>query len=299
MRHRHQAPHQAGERPTDPDAPPASTEDARRGGKRETFWTGYKVHVSENCEHPGTDTGRPNLITSVVTTDASVPDVAMTEPIHRMLDRRGLLPAENYLDSGYPSTELISQSATEFGIALITPGAGDHSPQARAGAGFDRAAFAIDFDRQQATCPQGHTSSSWNPATQRGTDTIVITFGTATCGPCPVRDQCTTSQTRRRQLTVHPRAIHEAQRAACADQETTDWQTKYALRAGVEGTLRQGIAMTRLRRTRYRGLAKTHLNHVFSALTLNLIRLDAWCNGHPLDRTRTNHLARIELPLAA
>jgi hypothetical protein len=45
---------------------------------------------------------RPNLITNVATTDASVPDVAMTEPIHRMLDRRGLLPGEHYLDSGYP-----------------------------------------------------------------------------------------------------------------------------------------------------------------------------------------------------
>src|SRR6266487_1453364 len=45
-----------------------------------------------------------------------------------------------------------------------------------AGAGFDRAAFTIDFDARQATCPQGRTSSSWNPVAQRGTDTIVITF---------------------------------------------------------------------------------------------------------------------------
>jgi hypothetical protein len=50
---------------------------------------------------------------------------------------------------------------------------------------------------------------------------------------------------------------------------------------------------------RYRGLAKTHLEHVFSAVALNLLRLDAWWNGHPLDRTRTTHLARLELSLAA
>jgi hypothetical protein len=278
--------------------------DARCGGKRDTFWNGYKVHVSETCERPHTDqtepaSRRPHLITTVATTDGSVPDVAMTEPIHQMLDRRGLLPAEHYLDSGYPSAELISRSATDFGIALITPVLADHSPQARAGAGFDRAAFAIDFDSHQATCPQGQTSSSWSPATQRGTDTIVITFASATCGPCPVREQCTTSQTRRRQLTVHPRAVHEAQRAARADQETQDWQRKYALRAGVEGTIHQGIAVTDLRHTRYRGLAKTHLKHVFSAVALNLIRLNAWWNDHPLDRTRTSHLARLELTLAA
>lgn len=32
---------------------------------------------------------------------------------------------------------------------------------------------------------------------------------------------------------------------------------------------------------------------------LNLIRLDAYFNGLPLDRTRTSHLARLELALAA
>jgi hypothetical protein len=193
----------------------------------------------------------------------------------------------------------MSKSLADFGVTLITPLLADHSPQAKAGAGFDRAAFTIDFDREQATCPQGQTSASWSPTTQRGTDTIVITFATTTCGPCPVRDQCTTSQKRRRQLTVRPRAVHEAQRAARADQETQNWQTKYALRAGVEGTIHQGIAVTDLRHTRYRGLAKTHLQHVFSAVALNLIRLDAWWNGHPLDRTRTSHLSRLELGLAA
>ncbi|MGI8313136.1 IS1182 family transposase [Saccharopolyspora hattusasensis] len=284
--------------------------DARWGGKRDTFWNGYKVHFSETCRRPSTQpepepepadatVSRPNLITNVATTDASVPDVAMTEPIHQALDRRGLLPGEHYLDSGYPSAELIVSSVTDFGVTLITPVLADHSPQARAGAGFDRTRFTIDFDREQATCPQGQTSSTWNPATQRGTDTIVITFATATCGPCPVREQCTTSRTRRRQITVHPRAVHEAQRAARADQETKDWQAEYALRAGVEGTIRQGIAVTDLRHARYRGLAKTHLQHVFSAVALNLIRLDAWWNGHPLDRTRTSHLTRLEHALAA
>ncbi|MER6114195.1 transposase [Streptomyces hirsutus] len=57
--------------------------------------------------------------------------------------------------------------------------------------------------------------------------------------------------------------------------------------------------VTGIRRARYRGLHKTHLEHVFSAVALNLIRLDAWWNGHPLDRTRTSHLAQLDLDLAA
>ena len=53
------------------------------------------------------------------------------------------------------------------------------------------------------------------------------------------------------------------------------------------------------RRARYRGLAKTRLDHVFMACGSNLLRLEAFWNGTPLDRLRTSHLARLELSLAA
>ena len=293
--------------------------DARWSVKRDTFWNGYKVHVTETCGTggardgcavAGSDSGSnghgggqaaplPHLITSVETTDATVPDNQMTGPVHARLAGRGLLPAEHYVDSGYPSAELLVSSLAGFGIALVTPMLADTSSQARAGAGYDRTAFAIDFDAQQATCPQGHASSSWNPVTQRGTGTIVITFAKGTCRPCPVRAQCTTSAAGRRQLTVHPRQVHEAQLAARAAQDTRDFQARYALRAGVEGTIRQGVAVTGMRHARYRGLAKTRLEHANAAAALNLIRLHAWWNGHPLDRTRTSHLARLELALAS
>ena len=193
----------------------------------------------------------------------------------------------------------MTRSHTEFGIELITPLLSDQSPQPKAGAGFDRASFTIDFDHQQATCPQGHTSSSWNPVRQRGADTIVISFPTTTCGSCPVREQCTTSRTQRRQLTVHPRDIHTAQHQARAAQDTAPWQATYALRAGVEGTIHQAVAVCDIRQARYRGLRKVHLQHVFSAAALNLIRLHAYWNNHPMDHTRTSHLARLELSLAA
>ena len=177
----------------------------------------------------------------------------------------------------------------------------DQSHQARAGAGYDWAGFTIDFDTERARCPQGQTSTWWNPVTQRGTDAIVIKFAAGTCRGCPVREQCTrsASPTYGRQLTVPPREIHHAQAAARATQNTPDWQARYARRAGVEGTVRQAVAVTGTRRARYRGLPKTRLEHVYSAVALNLIRLDAYWNGHALDRTRTSHLTRLELALAA
>ena len=87
-------------------------------------WGGYKVHFTETCDAPGTrrrrkrgqrDAGhrqegrgdRPNLITGVATTEATVADAAMTTPVHQQLEERRLLPGEHLVDSGYPSAELI------------------------------------------------------------------------------------------------------------------------------------------------------------------------------------------------
>ena len=41
------------------------------------------------------------------------------------------------------------------------------------------------------------------------------------------------------------------------------------------------------------------LDHNVKAAALNLIRLDAWWNGEVLDPSRTSHLSRLELALAA
>ncbi|MET9647668.1 IS1182 family transposase [Streptomyces syringium] len=284
--------------------------DARYGTKQDLHWTGYKLHISEVCQLPGPDDevprpGRrarptvPNMITHVATTDATVPDVKLVEPVHQALADRGLLPAEHYLDSGYASAELIVGAQAALGITLVTPLLTGTSRQYRENAGYHREAFAIDWDARRATCPQGATSRFWSPAKQKGRDVIVVRFDQADCGPCPVRAECTNATRWGRQLTLRPRPLHELIHANHIAQEDQDWRAKYALRAGVEGTIRQAMAVTGTRRARYRGLGKTRLEHVYSAVALNLIRLDAWWNGQPLDHTRTSHLARLDLTLAA
>jgi hypothetical protein len=90
----------------------------------------------------------------------------------------------------------------------------------------------------------------------------------------------------------------EARAAARAAEKTIPFQADYARRAGVEGTMHQA-ASHGARRARYRGLPKTRLDHVYMACALNLLRLEAYWNGTPLDRRRTTHLARLELHLAA
>jgi hypothetical protein len=274
--------------------------DARWAAKGDDlYWNGYKVHLTETCHDPDeasqTDPPTPNLITNVQTTASTVPDVNATTPIHQALHERGLTPGEHYLDSGYPSAQTITTALASYGITLVTPALLDYSAQARAGTGFDKAAFTIDWDARQATCPQGNTSASWSPTRQRGTDVIVVKFGAHACDPCPARAQCTTAKRSRRQLTLHPHQLHQALARARAEQTTTTWQDKYALRAGVEGTIHQAITVTGIRHARYRGQPKVHLQQVFSAIALNLIRLHAWWTGHPLDRSRTSHLTHLDL----
>jgi transposase len=286
--------------------------DARYGVKGDLWWTGYKLHLSESCQdraEAGTDgTGEsagkqgrppvPNLITHVATTDATVPDNVMTAPINQALVERELGPAEHYMDSGYAAADLIADAARD-GIALITPLLGDTSRQARERSGYDRGAFTVDWHSKQVTCPQGRTSDHWNPCRQRDTQAVVVRFNLGTCRPCPVREQCTSSRLSGRQLTLRSRELHELAQANRAAQQDKSWQAKYALRSGVEGTIAQAVNVTGSRRARYRSLPKVHLEHVYSAVAINLIRLDAWWNDRPLDHGHTSQLTRLNYTLTA
>lgn len=299
---------------------------ARWAAKRDTFWLGYKLHITETCDDPPACTcppadgehddppgdrpdsrrhGKgceqlvfPNLITDVATTDATVTDNQMTAPIHDTLTARNLKPGRHYTDSGYLSAAIVVAAHTLRGITLIGPLLADTSAQARAGNGYARTDFTIDYDTRTVTCPQGRTSQTWTHCTQRGQTAAVATFSTTDCGPCPAREQCTTSSKKRRQLTLLPRELAEAQTAARAAETTISFRADYARRAGVEGTMNQA-AHHGARRARYRGLPKTQLEHVYMATALNLIRLHAYWTDTPLDRQRTSHLARLEFDLAA
>src|SRR6266700_3147615 len=296
--------------------------DARWGVKREEFCLGYKLHITETCDDAPPCTCRPaaaahqaaggghsrehdkgcarlvfpNLITHVATTDATVTDNQVTSAIHDDLTAKNLAPGRHYLDSGYLSAALVVSALATWGIALIGPLLADTSAQARAGHGYARADFTVDYDTRTVTCPQGSTSASRTPCTQHGKNAIVATFSASDCGPCPARGLRTTGK--RRQLSLPPRDLAEAQAAARTAETTIPFQADYARRAGVEGTMHQA-ASHGARRARYRGLPKTRLDHIYMACALNLLRLEAYWTGTPLDRRRTSHLARLELGLAA
>ncbi|MEU2867136.1 transposase, partial [Streptomyces mirabilis] len=88
---------------------------------------------------------------------------------------------------------------------MVTPALLDHSPQAKADAGFHKSAFRIDWKVRQARCPQGRTSTGWFPVRQHGRDAIVVQFARTDCHACPVQDKCTTSARGTRILSLRPK----------------------------------------------------------------------------------------------
>lgn len=263
--------------------------DARYGKKRDTEWTGYKVHLTETCEQ---DT--PNLITDVTTTPATTPDFAVLPEIQQQLAARDLTPTEQLVDAGYMTADHLLTSATTHMIDLIGPVADDQSWQARAGAGFGAASFVIDWDARRARCPQGQTSGQWLARQDRhGHAAIQIRFRKAMCAICPMRACCVQSATEPRVLLVRDRDHYEALRDARQRQQTEVFKAQYARRAGIEGTIAQGSRTSDLRRSRYIGLAKTRLMHLLIAAALNFMRIAAWLAETPRSRTRTSAFAAL------
>ncbi len=263
--------------------------DARYGTKRDTQWTGYKVHLTETC-----DDDAPNLITDVTTTPATTTDFAVLPTLQKHLAVRDLTPHEQIVDAGYLSADHLVTSRTEHAIDLIGPAPEDRSWQARVEDGLAAAQFVLDWEAQHATCPQGHTSVQWFPRRdQHGHTAVHIRFAKATCAACPVRARCVNSPTAPRGLQVRDRDPYEALHAARQRQQTELFKAQYARRAGIEGTISQGTRMGDLRRSRYIGLAKTRLMHLLLASALNFMRVAAWLTETPRSRTRPSAFAAL------
>ena len=164
----------------------------------------------------------------------------------------------------------------------------------RAGRGFDLAAFAVDRAARAVTCPEGQISPQWKPAHDRGGNPAShVTFPRAAGRARGQRAHCTQAAGGPRELRPRPEAQHAAPQAARQRQTTPEFQARYATRAGVEGTLSQGPRAFGLRRTRYRGLPKTHLQPPAAAAALNVARLDAWWTDAPRAPARQAAFARL------
>src|SRR5882724_1719455 len=263
--------------------------EARYRHKRDTQWTGYMVHVSETC-----DPTAPHLLTHVHTTPATVHEAQCTAPIQQALIDKDVPPQEHLVDAAYISSELLVHSRDEQGIALRGPTRPSQGWQTQVEGAYPLEQFAVDWDQQQVRCPQGHLSVAWwEHGGGQGSRPIIVACDKHTCGPCPVRAACTRAKHTGRRLRLPPQDQYEALAAAQTWSASEEGQQLYKRRAGVEGTLSQGVRAFGLRRTRYWGVAKTHVQHVAIAAAINIDRIVAWLDERPRAQTRTSRFAAL------
>ncbi len=268
--------------------PPAGTmiaspedQEAHYCFKRSTQWIGYKVHLTESC-----DPDQPRLITQVETTPATVHDSQVIRKIQQDLQAKGLRPKTHLVDEGYTEVELLLENQQQ-GIDLIGPLPEGKSWQNLQEGAFDHSQFRIDWDHKIATCPANKTSvraaekTTWN-----GKLNQLFVFDKDDCLQCSLRERCCRAKNTGRTLNIYPQELYEVQQQARERQQTEEFQKIYGKRAGIESTIAQGVRTMGLRRTRYIGVARTHLQHLATAVAINLDRAYSWLIGERPPETR-------------
>ncbi len=169
-----------------------------------------------------------------------------------------------------------------------------HQEQAKEKAGFDVSNFRVDWEKKIVTCPRGRQSIRWSETkTARGRSMIHIEFPPSDCAACPSRPSCTRAKNLPRTLTLQPKEEHEAIQLARGRQKTEEFTSIYYQRAGVEGTISQGVRSFGLRQARYRDLERTHLQKLATAASINVGRIADWLNEIPIATTRRSRLAAL------
>ncbi|MBX9724757.1 MAG: IS1182 family transposase [Candidatus Obscuribacterales bacterium] len=264
---------------------PHDTE-ARYSTKREDTWLGYAVHITETCEEGG-----PRLITDVQATRATTSDSETLPVIQRSLRKRGLSPAEQFVDAGYTKAESMKASAEKYSIKVIGPLRGGNTWQSQENKGFDISKFSIDWDSKKVTCPTGVQSQSWRE--RKGRNSIEVIFAGSNCQKCPFKEQCTKSEVGGRRLEFKPKELFEFLQKHRIYENSEEFKKAYRQRAGVEGAISQAVRTCEMRRARYVGLKKVSLQAKLTGAAINFLRTAAYLVKATVSKTRESRYARL------
>jgi transposase len=236
--------------------------DVRWSEKRGKAWRGYRLQVTETAEDGVAD----RFITDIDVVAANVDDSETVDDIQERLISRDLKPAEHYVDQGYTSGANLAHS-TDREIELIGPVSVDTSGKPE---GYRQSDFELDFEAQQATCPEGKTSMVWYGRPQPDGHVGAEIQFKEQCDGCPARARCAPGKSGRT-LRVNP--YHEELSQRRAEQETEAFKEKMKRRPAVEGTISELTRAHGARRARYRGQDKVRLQMLFTGTAANLKRL--------------------------
>ena len=205
-------------------------------------------------------------MTEVTTTEAIASDLSgMKEALGAQEARGEEKPEELYVDAAYVTDDTLAEAEREerelVGPARPAPGRGGM---------FSADEFEVDVSNREAICPAGKRNSQCSLINDAHKGESFYRFEWAgQCDECPLRNRCTNSKTGRRILMVGVR--HDLLQGRRRAMETEAYQRLMRRRNGIEGTISELVRLG-MRRTRYRGLAKTRLANYFLGAACNVNR---------------------------
>ena len=194
-------------------------------------------------------------------------------------------PGTHLLDSGYVDADFLVTARPRIHIDVIGPAFGSYSRQRR-----ERAEATTCRPLSSIGRPSRRAVPRDRPASIGGLDIDVsgdpvmrIRFDGATCRACPTRQACTSARGAPRQLTVRLQVSPRGNPDRAATPGDAGVQSP-VLPCGQEWRVASRKASRRfdLRRSRYLGLARTHLQQLLTATAMNIVRVIAWLRGEPL-----------------
>jgi transposase len=239
--------------------------------KKQTGWVGDKVHLTQGC-----DADQPHFLFEVTTTSATLPDGDVMEDLHERLAEKQVLPSQHLVDKGYVDAEILAKSRQMHHIDIVGPALPDPSWASKEAGRLDHSQFLIDWEAKRVLCPAGHTSRDWGHIPDRhGKPSPRVRFPLPLCRSCSLHAQCTPISAK--VLILRPdEAAYNALQIARKRQETPEFRSLYAKRAGVEGTVAQAARTCEIRRSRYIGQKKLNLQAFLPATAMNVLRACHW-----------------------
>ncbi|MGQ0825177.1 MAG: IS1182 family transposase [Actinomycetota bacterium] len=217
---------------------------------------GYKAHVLTDHDH--------EFVLAVSATPANVADGPEAAALITAAKQAGVAVREMLGDTAYGDGD--TRVAVE---AVGTKVTAKTQPPATTGK-FLKTDFAIDPEIPSARCPAGNeTTTVFQQRDHKRRRVVALQFAPEVCGPCSLRERCTTSPQGRRVVLN----FHEARlQAARAEQQRPSTRRKLKRRALVERKLAE-LKMHGLGKARYRGQRKVLLQIRLTATLVNLKKL--------------------------
>lgn len=229
---------------------------------------GYSLHLVETCRNPG----GTELLTDYDVVPAAPDQDQALGVVHR-LRAHSVQPEVLYADAGYGSGLSIEAVATA-GTELVAP-----VPRNKvAPDSIRRDRFTFDNNGHVIACPAGHAPRRHGyrrSDVAAGSRGVHAYFDAATCRACPLGTRCVvrgpdngTSGSFNLELALRQRVRDER----LAEQDTTAFRERYAIRAGIEATNSELKRVHRIDRLRVRRLPRVRMAVALKVTACNVKR---------------------------